>query len=107
MFDTTRRKVLGASVAGAGALIGAAAGGSAEPEGKIDLSGVATASEGLKIAATFPLIEAIQGRRVRRFAKGAVIPDGPLAYASAELVEPLSEMQQMLLLSTIAGKAHM
>jgi hypothetical protein len=32
-----------------------------------------------------------------------VIPDGPLAYASAEPVEPLSEMQQSLLLSTIAG----
>jgi hypothetical protein len=101
MFDTTRRQVLGASVAGAGALIGAGA-VAAGTDGKIDLGGM-SAPEGLKIAATFPLIEAIQGRRARRFAKGAVIPDGPLAYASAEPVEPLSEMQQMLLLSTIAG----
>ncbi|MGL4235761.1 hypothetical protein, partial [Tabrizicola sp.] len=102
MFDTTRRQVLGASVAGAGALIGAGA-AAAGTEGKIDLGGIASATEGLKIAATFPLIEAIQGRRARRFAKGAAIPDGPLAYASVEPVEPLSELQQMLLLSTVAG----
>jgi hypothetical protein len=61
MFDTPRRKVLGASVAGAEALIGVAAAGSAEAEGKFDLGGVAAASGGLKIAATFPLIEAIKG----------------------------------------------
>jgi hypothetical protein len=102
MFDTTRRQVLGASVAGAGAIIGAGA-VEAKAEGRIDLSGVASAPEGLQIAATFPLIEAIHGRRARRFAKGAEIPDGPLAYASTEVVEPLSELQQMLLLSTVAG----
>jgi hypothetical protein len=101
MFDTTRRKVLGASVAGAGALMGAGAVASV-PEGKIDPGGLA-ASEGLKIAAAFPLIEAIHGRRARRFAKGATIPDGPLAYASTEPVEPLTELQQMLVLSTVAG----
>ena len=30
------------------------------------------------------LIEAIHGRRSRRFAKGARIPNGPLAYTSTE-----------------------
>ncbi len=59
--------------------------------------------QGLIEAAGFPLIEAIHGRRSRRFAKGASIPDGPLAYSSTEAPEPLSEMEQMLLLTTVAG----
>lgn len=102
MFDTTRRQVLGASVAGAGALIGAGAvAADASAGGRIDAG--TGASEGLKIAASFPLIDAIHGRRARRFAKGATIPDGPLAYASTEAVEPLTELQQMLLLTTVAG----
>lgn len=102
MFDTTRRQVLGASVAGAGALIGAGAvAADAGAGGRIDAG--TGASEGLKIAASFPLIDAIHGRRALRFAKGATIPDGPLAYASTEAVEPLTELQQMLLLTTVAG----
>jgi hypothetical protein len=100
MFDTTRRQVLGASIAGAGAIIGAAA-AAAKAEGQVDVG--AGAAEGLRTAATFPLIEAIHGRRARRFAKGAVIPDGPLAYASTEAAEPLTELQQMLVLSAVAG----
>jgi hypothetical protein len=100
MFDTTRRQVLGASVAGAGAIIAAGA-VPAKAEGRVDIG--AGAAEGLQIAATFPLIEAIHGRRARRFAKGAAIPDGPLTYTSTEAAEPLTELQQMLLLSTVAG----
>ncbi|WP_417666756.1 hypothetical protein [Roseibium sp.] len=58
---------------------------------------------GLIEATRFPLIEAIHGRRSRRFARGASIPDGPLAYTSKHEPKPLSEMEQMLLLTTVAG----
>jgi hypothetical protein len=36
----------------------------------------------------FPLIQALLGRRSRRFALSATIPDGPLAFTSG--LEPLS-----------------
>ena len=72
-------------------------------KGSIMLDKVPQLPKGLIEAAGFPLIDAIHGRRSRRFAKGASIPDGPLAYASAEAPEPLSEMEQVLLLTTVAG----
>lgn len=59
--------------------------------------------KGLVDAVNFPLIEAIHGRRSRRFARGAAIPDGPLAYTSEHPPQPLSELEQMLLLTTVAG----
>ena len=58
---------------------------------------------GLIEAVSFPLIEAIHGRRSRRFARGAAIPDGPLAYESKHDPAPLSELEQMMLLTTVAG----
>ncbi|MFG1377720.1 hypothetical protein [Xanthobacter autotrophicus] len=58
---------------------------------------------GLVQAATFPLIDAIRGRRSRRFAKGAAIPDGPLAFTSRHAAKPLDPQEQMLLISTVAG----
>ncbi|MDI4657933.1 hypothetical protein [Xanthobacter autotrophicus] len=58
---------------------------------------------GLVQAATFPLIDAIRGRRSRRFAKGASIPDGPLAFTSRHAAKPLDPQEQMLLISTVAG----
>ena len=54
-------------------------------------------------AARFPLIEALHGRRSRRFARGASIPDGPLAHTSRHAPAPLDPAEQMLLLATIAG----
>ena len=36
----------------------------------------------MKELAAFPLVEALFGRRSRRFALGDEIPDGPLAYRS-------------------------
>jgi hypothetical protein len=60
-------------------------------------------NRGLTEALTFPLIEAIRGRRSRRFAKGATIPDGPLAYTSSEAPQPLDPRAQMLLIATMAG----
>ena len=62
-----------------------------------------TPPKGLVQAATFPLIEAIHGRRSRRFAKGAVIPTGPLAFTSRQAPEALDPLEQMLLLATISG----
>ena len=59
--------------------------------------------KGLVEAANFPLLEALHGRRSRRFARGATIPDGPLAYASQHAPAPLSELEQMLLLTSVAG----
>jgi len=37
----------------------------------------------------FPLVEALFGRRSRRFARGGEIPDGPLAYRSRHEPVPL------------------
>jgi hypothetical protein len=51
----------------------------------------------------FPLIEALAGRRSRRFCMGAEIPDGVLAFKSKHEPLPLSELEQLLLLSTMGG----
>lgn len=107
MVATSRRKLCGASMAGADAL-------SSEPgqpasakglsrHGQLMLDGIADVPKGLIEAAAFPLIEAVHGRRSRRFARGATIADGPLAYESKHPPAPLSELEQMLLLTTAAG----
>jgi len=107
MFETSRRKLLGASMIGAGAVLnglgaGASAAG-ANTKGNIMLDRIPDVPQGLIEAANFPLIEAIHGRRSRRFAKGASIADGPLAYTSKHKPAPLSDLEQMLLLTTVAG----
>lgn len=51
----------------------------------------------------FPLIEAIAGRRARRFCLGAEIPDGTLAFKSKHKPMPLSEIEQLIVLSTMGG----
>jgi len=58
---------------------------------------------GLQDVLTFPLIEALYGRRARRFSLGASIPDGPLAFTSRHDPLPLSELEQMLVLTAAAG----
>ncbi len=58
---------------------------------------------GLQSALTFPLMEALLGRRSRRFALGSSLPDGPLAYSSTEAPLPLSEIEQLLLLTAMTG----
>lgn len=62
-----------------------------------------TAPPGLQAALTFPLIEALHGRRARRFAYGAEIPDGPLAYRSRYEPMPLDDLETMLVLTSAAG----
>ena len=51
----------------------------------------------------FPLMEALTGRRSRRFCMGAEIPDGVFAFKSKHKSIPLSELEQLLLLSTMGG----
>jgi hypothetical protein len=51
----------------------------------------------------FPLVEALFGRRSRRFFRGAEIPDGPLAYRSRHEPLPLTELERMLILTAIGG----
>ena len=96
MFDTTRRKLLGASMIGAGTLLNGlgvrASAAELNKKGNVILDKVPNVPQGLIDAAKFPLVEAIHGRRSRRFAKGASIPDGPLAYTSKHEPAPLSEL---------------
>ncbi len=107
MFETSRRTLLGASMIGAGVILnglGAQSSAAAlKRKGKIILDKVPDMPKGLIEAANFPLLEAIHGRRSRRFALGARIPKGPLAYTSKHKPAPLTELEQMLLLTTVAG----
>jgi len=60
-------------------------------------------AETLQDLAAFPLLEALYGRRSRRFALGDEIPDGPLAYRSREEPVPLTGLERLLVLSAIGG----
>jgi hypothetical protein len=64
-------------------------------------------TEGERAALTelssFPLMDALLGRRSRRFPMGGEIPDGPLAYRSAHARVPLSELETLLILSVMGG----
>ncbi len=92
---------------GAGAILNGmgatASGNELKAKGNIMLNKLPELPEGLIKAADFPLLEAIHGRRSRRFARGASIPEGPLAYTSKHKPAPLSELEQALLLTTVAG----
>ena len=43
----------------------------------------------------FTLLEALMGRRSRRFFRGAQIADGVFAYKSRQAIEPLSELEKL------------
>lgn len=58
---------------------------------------------GVEDVLSFPLSAALFGRRARRFSMGAALPDGPLAYTSRHGSMPLSELEQMLVLTAAAG----
>jgi hypothetical protein len=107
MLETTRRTLIGASMVGAGAVLSGlgmrASASKLNTKGKVMLDRMPHPSRGLVKAASFPLIDAIHGRRSRRFARGASIPDGPLAYTSKHDPAPLSELQKLLLLTTVSG----
>jgi len=57
----------------------------------------------LQELAAFPLLEALHGRRSRRFALGDEIPDGPLAYRSRHDPIPLSDLERSLVLNAMGG----
>lgn len=57
---------------------------------------------GLKDVINFPLIEALYGRRSRRFCLGASIPEGPLAFTSQNSPLPLTEVEKILILTAVA-----
>lgn len=58
---------------------------------------------GLEDALRFPLVGALYGRRARRFSLGAAIPDGPLAFTSRHEPVPLTDLEQMMVLTAAAG----
>ncbi|WP_373496716.1 hypothetical protein [Aquiflexum sp.] len=51
----------------------------------------------------YPFLNALFGRRARRFGLGMEIPTGPLAYRSDKEPVPLSEEEQMLLVASATG----
>jgi hypothetical protein len=59
--------------------------------------------QGFQEMMSFPLIEALLGRRSRRFFMGAEIPDGVFEYRSAHRIQPLSDLEKMLVLSACGG----
>ncbi|MDQ7784867.1 MAG: hypothetical protein RDU20_18435 [Desulfomonilaceae bacterium] len=59
--------------------------------------------DGFEVMMRFGLIEAILGRRSRRFFQGAEIPDGVFAYRSRHEHLPLSEMEKLLVVAACGG----
>ncbi len=58
---------------------------------------------GFRDMLSFPLVEAILGRRSRRFFMGANIPDGVFTYASEQEALPLTDTEKMLVVSACGG----
>ena len=55
------------------------------------------------MAWSYPLFEALYGRRSRRFGLGFEMPEGPFRYKSAHTPVPLSEIEEALLVGAGAG----
>jgi len=51
----------------------------------------------------FPLMQALFGRRARRFGTGMTIPSGPLAFSSKRAPHPLSEVEKAILVAAGTG----
>ena len=62
-----------------------------------------TVSDALDHAWSYPLFEAIYGRRSRRFGLGFEMPEGPFRYKSAHPPVPLTELEEALLVGAGAG----
>jgi len=60
-------------------------------------------SENFKELVQFPLMQAIFGRRARRFGLGMDIPSGPLKFKSRHEPHPLSELEQSILIVAATG----
>ncbi|UFS70461.1 hypothetical protein LPW11_21650 [Geomonas sp. RF6] len=61
------------------------------------------ADRGFREMLSFGVVEALLGRRSRRFFMGAEIPDGVLAFKSRQLPHALSELEKMLVVSACGG----
>lgn len=59
--------------------------------------------EALQLLQRFPLLDALFGRRSRRFGAGMEIPDGPFKYRSERAAEPIGEFERTLLIAIGAG----
>lgn len=57
----------------------------------------------LKDLREFPLMDALFGRRARRFGMGMELPSGPLAYKSDKEPLPLSPMERSILVAAATG----
>jgi hypothetical protein len=62
-----------------------------------------TIPPGFQDMVSFPLMEALLGRRSRRFFMGAEIPDGVFAYESGRKGLPLTDLEKMLVVSSCGG----
>jgi hypothetical protein len=62
-----------------------------------------TTPQGFQDLLSFPLMEALLGRRSRRFFMGAEIPDGVFAYKSGHQPLPLTDLEKMLVVSACGG----
>ncbi len=62
-----------------------------------------TASNPLDQAWSYPLFEALYGRRSRRFGLGFEMQEGPFRYKSAHAPVPLTELEEALLVGAGAG----
>ena len=58
---------------------------------------------GFKNMQSFSLVDALLGRRSRRFFRGAKIPDGVFEYTSNEPPLPLSDFEKMLIVAACGG----
>lgn len=102
-----RREMMGSLLMASGAFLTGcglpAKGDELKEKGRTLIDGLQNVPKGLAEAVKFPLIEALYGRRARRFAKGNEIPDGPLQYKSKHAPQPLSDMEQMMILAAATG----
>jgi hypothetical protein len=64
---------------------------------------IKTLTPGYNDMLNFRLIDALMGRRSRRFFMGAEIPDGVFAYKSKHDLVPLSELEKLLVVGACGG----
>lgn len=99
--------MLGTLMLGTGSIVaGKAFAGEAQAKpspGKVNPGRLGQVPRGLEEALKFPLVEALLGRRARRFSVGSEIPDGPVAFKSTQPPLPLDPLEQMLVLTAAAG----
>ncbi|WP_229310988.1 hypothetical protein [Larkinella soli] len=105
--SVNRREMVGSLLFASGAMLSELGftqkGHALKERGRTRLDGLSDVPKGLAEAIRFPLIEALYGRRARRFSKGAEIPDGPVKFKSKHAPEPLSDLEQMLVLAAATG----